>query len=412
MADRPRRAIPRKAVAVLVIVAPGQGSQTPGFLAPWLEMPGVAERLGWLSAVAGVDLVAHGTTSDADTIRDTAIAQPLIVGSGLVSLLAMFPHPSTGFARIGAGAGHSVGEITAAVGAGVLSAEQAMVFVRERGRAMAQASAVTPTGMSAVLGGEPDVVVAKAEQHGLTAANMNGAGQIVVAGTLAQLEAFAADAPEGARVRPLSVAGAFHTQHMAPAVDLLGSYARAISTHDPRINLISNADGQVMHDRVEVLRRLVSQVSSPVRWDLCMQTMADLGVTAVIEIPPAGTLTGLIKRALPGVQTLALKTPDDLDAAWALIEEHGRPSELSTQPTWRLLIAPAKGTFRLQVDAEVGDSLPAGLAVGAIETLRDTTPILAPHGGVVVEWLVHDGDPVSPGQPIVRLHPQPQEAHA
>ena len=397
---------------MLVIVAPGQGSQTPGFLAPWLELPGAAERLAWLSAVAGIDLVAHGTTSDADTIRDTAIAQPLIVGSGLISLLALFPHPSAGFARIGAGAGHSVGEITAAVGAGVLSAEQAMVFVRERGRAMAQASAVTPTGMSAVLGGDPDAVVAKAEQHGLTPANMNGAGQIVVAGTLAQLDAFAADSPEGARVRPLSVAGAFHTHHMAPAVEVLSGYARAISTHDPRINLISNADGQVLHDRTEVLRRLVSQVSNPVRWDLCMRTMGELGVTAVIEIPPAGTLTGLIKRALPNVQTLALKTPDDLDAAWSLIEEHGRPSELSTQPTWRLLIAPAKGTFRLQVDAGVGDSLPAGLAVGTIETLRDNTPIVAPHGGVVVEWLVHDGDPVSPGQPIVRLHPEPQEAHA
>lgn len=397
---------------MLVIVAPGQGAQSPGFLAPWLEVPGVRERLEWLSAVANIDLVAHGTNSDADTIRDTAVAQPLIVGAGLVSLLSLFPHPGSAFSQVGAGAGHSVGEITAAVGAGVLSAEQAMVFVRERGRAMAAASAVAQTGMSAVLGGDPEVVVAKAQEHGLTPANMNSAGQIVVAGTLDQLAAFAADAPDGARVRPLEVAGAFHTEHMAPAVGVLGRYARSISTHDPRVRLISNADGQVVHDGREVLRRLVTQVSNPVRWDLCMQTMGDLGVTAVIEIPPAGTLTGLIKRALPGVETLALKTPDDLDAAWSLIADHVSTSTLNAKPTWRLLIAPAKGTFRRSVEANVGDSLEVGVTVGTIDTLRESTPILAPHGGIVVEWLAEDGDPVSPGQPIVRLHPEAQDAIA
>ena len=389
---------------VLVVVAPGQGSQTPGFLAPWLEVPGVKDRLEWLSAVAGVDLVTHGTTSDADTIRDTAIAQPLIVGAGLVTMLSLFPHPSAAFSQIGAGAGHSVGEITASVGAGVLSAEQAMVFVRERGKGMAAASAVTATGMSAVLGGDADVVVAQAEKY--------GAGQIVVAGTLDQLAAFAADAPEGSRVRPLEVAGAFHTHHMAPAVATLGGYARSISTHDPRVKLISNADGQIVHDGREVLRRLVTQVSNPVRWDLCMQTMADLGVTAVIEIPPAGALTGMIKRALPGVETLALKSPDDLDAAWALIETHGRKSSLDSSPTWRLLIAPAKGTFRLVSQAQPGDALVARESVGSVDTLRESHEVLAPHGGTVVEWLVHDGDLVSPGQPIVRLHPEAQEAMA
>jgi len=396
---------------VLVVVAPGQGAQSPGFLSPWLELPGVRERMDWLSAVAGVDLVEHGTVSDADTIRDTAIAQPLIVGAGLVTMLSLFPHPSAAFAKIGAGAGHSVGEITAAVGAGVMTAEQAMVFVRERGRAMAAAAAVTQTGMSAVLGGDPDTVAAKAAEYGLTCANANGAGQIVVAGTVDQLQAFAADPPEGSRVRPLEVAGAFHTEHMEPAVATLARYARAISTHDPRLRLISNADGQVVHDGREVLARLVRQVSQPVRWDLCMNTMADLGVTAIIEIPPAGTLVGLAKRALPGVQTVALKTPDDLEAAWALISEHGTSSPISTQPTWRLLIAPVKGTFSQQIVAEVGDTLPVDAVVGCIDTLRDSTPITAPHGGVIVEWLVHDGDPVSPGQPIVRLHPEPQEAH-
>ena len=397
---------------MLVVVAPGQGSQSPGFLTPWLDVPGVRERLEWLSVVSGVDLVAHGTTSDADTIRDTAVAQPLIVGAGLVTLLSLFPHPGNAFSRIGAGAGHSVGEITAAVGSGVLSAEQAMVFVRERGRGMASAAAATPTGMSAVLGGEPDVVVAKATEHGLTPANMNGAGQIVVAGTLEQLAAFAADPPEGARVRPLEVAGAFHTAHMAPAVSTLSRYAKAITTHDPRIPLISNADGRVVHDGREVLKRLVSQVSNPVRWDLCMSAMGDLGVTAVIEIPPAGTLTGLVKRALPGVETLALKTPDDLPAAWKLINEHGRPANMENQPTWRLLVAPIKGSFRLGSDAQPGDDLAVDAVVGTVDTLRDSIPVVAPHGGTVVEWLVEDGDPVAPGQPIVRLHPIAQEAHA
>ena len=396
---------------MLVVVAPGQGSQSPGFLTPWLEIPGVRERLEWLSVVSGVDLVEHGTVSDAETIRDTAIAQPLLVGAGLVTLLSLFPHPGNAFARIGAGAGHSVGEITAAVGAGVLSAEQAMVFVRERGRQMAAAAAVTPTGMSAVLGGDPDVIVAKATEHGLTAANMNSAGQIVVAGTLEQLAAFAADPPEGTRVRPLEVAGAFHTHHMAPAVSVLGGYARAMTTHDPRIPLISNADGRVIHDGRDVLKRLVSQVSNPVRWDSCMSTMADLGVTAVIEIPPAGTLTGLVKRALPGVETLAVKTPDDLPAAWKLINEHGRTANMENQPTWRLLVAPIKGSFRFGIDALPGDEVPANATVGTVETLRDTIPVVAPHGGTVVEWLVEDGDPVAPGQPIVRLHPIAQEAH-
>lgn len=397
---------------MLVVVAPGQGSQSPGFLTPWLDVPGVRDRLEWLSAVSGLDLVEHGTVSDAETIRDTAVAQPLIVGAGLVTLLSLFPHPANAFSRIGAGAGHSVGEITAAVGSGVLSAEQAMVLVRERGRAMAEAAALTPTGMSAVLGGEAAVVVAKAREHGLTPANMNGAGQIVVAGTLAQLEAFAADPPEGARVRPLEVAGAFHTDHMAPAVSVLAGYARSITTHDPRIPLISNADGQIVHDGREVLGRIVTQVSNPVRWDLCMDAMRDIGVTAVIEIPPAGTLTGLIKRALPGVETLALKTPDDLPAAWRLINEHGKPAGLDTHPTWRMIVAPIKGTFHMATAAGVGHEWPVGATIGSVQTLRDTIEVIAPHGGTVVEWLVEDGDPVGPGQPVIRLHPLGQDSHA
>jgi [acyl-carrier-protein] S-malonyltransferase len=389
---------------VLVIVCPGQGSQTPGFLNPWLELPGFRDRLGWLSAVADIDLITHGTVSDAETIRDTAITQPLIVASGLVSLLALFEHPAEGFRQVGAGAGHSVGEITAAAAAGVITAEQAMVFIRERGRAMAAASAVTPTGMSAVVGGDPDEVSAALARHGLTAANVNSEGQVVAAGTMDQLAALAADPPAKARVIPLQVAGAFHTQHMAPAVDVLATYALAMTTRDPRSQLLSNADGTVVHDGREVLRRLVAQVSQPVRWDLCMQTFKDLGVTGLIEIPPAGTLANLAKRALPDVEVLALKTPDDLAAARDLVKTHGEPSPLAANPTWRLVVAPAKGTVQF-AGVEAGSNVDAGSQIAVVETLRDTYPVVAPHGGQVIEWLVEDGDPVAPGQPLLRLHP-------
>ncbi|WP_332460665.1 ACP S-malonyltransferase [Ornithinimicrobium faecis] len=307
---------------VLVIVAPGQGSQTPGFLTPWLELEGYRDRLEWLSAVAGLDLVAHGTTSDADTIRDTAVAQPLLVAAGLTSLPALFEDPADA-GLVGAWGGHSVGELTATAAAGVLSHEQAMVLVRERGRLMAEAAAATPTGMSAVLGGVPDEVASALEGHGLTPANMNGAGQVVAAGTMEQLAALSEAPPARARVIPLQVAGAFHTHHMASAVDQLQRYARAIVTLDPHTPLASNADGTIVTDGQDVLARLVSQVSNPVRWDLCMQTFADLGVTGLIELAPAGTLTGLAKRALKGIELLALKTPDDLEAARRMIREHG-----------------------------------------------------------------------------------------
>ena len=332
---------------MLAIVCPGQGSQTPGFLAPWLEVADVAERLRWLSAVAGLDLVAHGTTSDADTIRDTAVAQPLIVAAGLVALPALLPgtgQPGDAADVAGVVAGHSVGELTAAALAGVLTAEQALVLVRERGKAMADASAVTPTGMSAVLGGNPedvaaasavtptgmsavlggnpDEVTAAIAEHGLTAANMNATGQVVAAGTLEQLAALAAAPPARTRVVPLQVAGAFHTTHMAPAVDVLAGLARAITPRDPGTRLLSNADGAVVGTGGDALRRIVDQVSNPVRWDACSAALAELGVTGLLELPPAGTLAGLAKRALPGVEIVALKTPDDLPAARELVEKH------------------------------------------------------------------------------------------
>ena len=311
---------------MIVIVCPGQGSQTPGFLAPWLELPGLRNQLTALSDAAEVDLVTHGTTSDEDTIKDTAVAQPLLVGAGLIALRALGGTGEGGDAGSPAGtgalAGHSVGEITAAAAAGVLSETDAMRFVAQRGRAMAQASAATPTGMSAVLGGDPDEVLDAIERHDLTPANVNGAGQVVAAGALDALAAFAADPPARARVIPLKVAGAFHTHFMQPAV---GELRDAWSDHDvsdPGVTLVSNRDGAVVTDGRDVLDRLVAQVSNPVRWDLCMERFTDLGVTAIIELPPAGTLVGLAKRALKGVELLALKTPDDLDAARTLIKEH------------------------------------------------------------------------------------------
>jgi [acyl-carrier-protein] S-malonyltransferase len=311
---------------VLAIVAPGQGAQTPGFLSPWLAEPSFADRLEWLSAVSGMDLRHYGTEADAETIRDTAVAQPLLVAAGLLAAIELFPHPDDALALIGVVAGHSVGEITAAAGVGVLSPEQAMVLVRERGRSMAAASALTPTSMTAVVGGKPEEVLAAIERAGLTPANNNGSGQVVAAGTKDQLAALAADPPVRARLIELSVAGAFHTVHMQPAVDRLAELSRAITTGQPRTKLLSNADGQVVDDGPEVLRRIIRQVANPVRWDLCMATMADLGVTGLLELPPAGTLTGIAKRNLKGVELFALNTPDQLADAAEFVRSHGGPA--------------------------------------------------------------------------------------
>ncbi|WP_053744783.1 ACP S-malonyltransferase [Streptomyces sp. NRRL WC-3618] len=303
---------------MLVLVAPGQGAQTPGFLTPWLELPGAAERVAAWSDAIGLDLVHYGTEADADAIRDTAVAQPLLVAAGILSASAL--GAMGGDLVPGAVAGHSVGEITAAAFAGVLDDLAALTLVRKRGLAMAEAAAVTNTGMAALLGGDPEVSLAHLEKLGLTPANMNGAGQIVAAGTVEQIEALVEDKPEGVRkVVQLKVAGAFHTLHMAPAVDALAAAATSLMPGDPKITYVSNKDGQTVPDGSEVLARLVGQVANPVRWDLCMETFKALGATAIIEVCPGGTLTGLAKRALPGVKALALKTPADLDAARELI---------------------------------------------------------------------------------------------
>lgn len=396
---------------MLAILAPGQGAQVPGFLAPWLELPGVADAVAWWSAVLDLDLARLGTTADADEIKDTAIAQPLIVGAGLAAAATIFDNPTPQsaldqlLANVGVVAGHSVGELTAAAVAGVLSAESALVLVRERGRAMAKAAATTETGMTAVLGGEPKAVLERLTELGLTPANINGAGQVVAAGTMEQLAALAANPPEGTRLRPLAVAGAFHTSHMAPAVGRLRELAVAVPSFEPGARLVQNADGVVVQHGPDFVGRLVDQVAAPVRWDACMKTLANLGVTAVIELPPAGTLVGLVKRALPGVETLALKTPDDLDAARALIEKHQHVIEFTATPSWRLLVAPLAGTFEA-APTNAGDNLEPGAVLGRVVTKREAQDIVAAHGGTLVEWLVEDGDPVSPGQPLARLHPE------
>ncbi|MFD5297286.1 ACP S-malonyltransferase [Streptomyces mutabilis] len=307
---------------MLVLVAPGQGAQTPGFLTDWLALPGAADRVAAWSDAIGLDLAHYGTKADADEIRDTSVAQPLLVAAGLLSAAALGDISEI---APGAVAGHSVGEITAAAFAGVLDDTAALALVRKRGLAMAEAAAVTETGMSALLGGDPEVSVAHLEKLGLTPANVNGAGQIVAAGTMEQLAALNEDKPEGVRkIVPLKVAGAFHTHHMAPAVDRLAEAAKALTPADPKVTYVSNKDGQAVASGTEVLERLVGQVANPVRWDRCMETFQELGVNALIEVCPGGTLTGLAKRALPGVKTLALKTPADLDAARELVAEHAQ----------------------------------------------------------------------------------------
>ena len=307
---------------MLIIVAPGQGSQTPGMLTPWLENEAFADIIDQASAATGLDLRLHGTLSDADTIRDTAIAQPLIVAAGLGSLAAAAATTGFPITAADAVAGHSVGEITAAAATGVLSLKDALELVAVRGRAMADAAAVVQTGMAAVLGGERDEVVSTLAKQGLVAANENGAKQIVAAGTLEQLEALSAQPPAGARVRPLQVAGAFHTQFMASATDAVCQVSTGMTTQAPSVQLVSNRGGEIVVDGVDFVARLVSQVSSPVRWDLCMETFEQLGVTGLIELFPGGTLTGIAKRALLGVELLALTSPEDLQQLPDFVSRH------------------------------------------------------------------------------------------
>lgn len=305
---------------MLAVLSPGQGSQKPGFLSPWLELPGAEARLRWFSVLAGVDLIHLGTEAGPDEIKDTARTQPLLVAA---ALLAGDHLPMQDVAVV---AGHSVGELGAAALAGVFPPEAAITLAGVRGREMAAACALEPTGMSAVLGGDADAVVAAIEEHGLHPANRNGAGQIVAAGALDALAKFGAEPPAATRVRALAVAGAFHTPYMAPAERALDAVAGGVTVTDPARTLLSNRDGAAVAQGREMMQRLVQQVTAPVRWDLVMGTLRDLGVTGIIELPPAGTLAGLVKRELKGehaAEIVTLNTPDDLPAARDLIARHG-----------------------------------------------------------------------------------------
>lgn len=303
---------------MIVIVAPGQGSQTPGFLEPWLAEPRLRSQLEGISDAIGMDLVAHGTVSDADTIRDTAVAQPLIVAAGLLTLSALLADGRR--ERVGGVAGHSVGELTAAAAAGILSEADAMTLVRERGKAMADAAALEPTGMSAVIGGDEAALLERLAELGLSPANFNGGGQLVVAGPLDALAVLAEQPVPGTRVIPLQVAGAFHTSYMQPAVAHLEQVAAGLEQHDPTLPIFTNRDGSRVESGEHFVQLLVGQVSSPVRWDLTMDSLAAAGVTGIVELAPAGALVGLAKRGLRGVPAVAVKTPDDLPAAIDLIE--------------------------------------------------------------------------------------------
>lgn len=302
---------------MIVVVAPGQGSQTPGFLSPWLIEPVFRATVERYSEAAGIDLIAHGTESDADTIRDTAVAQPLIVAASLLSASALLDGRRD---QVGAVAGHSVGEFAAAALTGVLTDEEALRLVRERGLAMSDAAALVPTGMSAVVGGDGEALAARLTELGLEAANVNGGGQTVVAGEIRNLEALAADPVPGSRVIPLQVAGAFHTSYMSAAVERVRDAAASVVAGDPSIRLYTNRDGSTVDSGAAFLDLLVGQISSPVRWDACMESMARDGVTGIIELLPGGALTGLAKRGLRGIPSVALKTPDDLPAAIEMLE--------------------------------------------------------------------------------------------
>ncbi|WP_280268638.1 ACP S-malonyltransferase [Nocardia wallacei] len=296
---------------MIALYAPGQGSQTPGMLAPWLDLPGARDRLELWSKASGLDLVQLGTTATADDIKDTAVTQPLVVAAALLAFAEISENAVPADTIV---AGHSVGEFAAAAVAGVLSPDEAVTLAAIRGAEMAKACALEPTGMSAVLGGDEAAVLDRLAELDLIPANRNAAGQIVAAGRLDALAELAANPPEKARIRALPVAGAFHTAFMAPAQDAVTEAISQITAGEPTRTLLSNYDGKPVSSGKDAIEKLAAQVTRPVRWDLCTETVRAAGVSGVAELPPAGTLVGIAKRELKGTPNLALKTPEDIPA--------------------------------------------------------------------------------------------------
>lgn len=381
---------------MLIVVFPGQGAQAPGMLAPWLALPGVAEQVGGWSAAAGVDLVEAGTTAGRDALRDTAVAQPVLAALALVSAGA-----ALGEAVPGAVCGHSVGELPALAVAGVLAADEVVRLAGLRGRLMAEASAAAPSGMAAVLGGLRDDVVTRAAAAGLSVATVNGSAQVVVGGPLAALDAFTADPPPGSRVRRLDVAGAFHTDAMAPAA---GGFASALAALRPTPALcpvLANADGAAVTEGAALLARLVTQLTGPVRFDRCVEAMAALGVTGVLEVAPGGTLAPLLTRALPGAEVVALRSPEDLDTARALVAAHAAAGPEQPDVDFSLVSSPESGIVDLLLTT--GAHCRPGQPVAVVSARSGSLHIGAPAGGLLREWLVSPGDPVRAGQPLAVL---------
>ena len=281
-------------------------------LAPWLELPGAADQIAAWSQISGLDLAKLGTTATADEITDTAVTQPLVVAATLLANAELVKRRVLAHTKTVV-AGHSIGEIAAYAIAGVISADDAVKLAAVRGAEMAKACAAEPTGMAAVLGGDEAEVLARLEALDLIPANRNAVGQIVAAGAVAALEKLAEDPPAKARVRQLATAGAFHTHYMASALDGYAAAAAGVATAEPTTTLLSNADGRPVSSAADAMEKLVAQLTRPVRWDLCNAYLAQADVTAIVEFPPAGALTGIAKRELRGVATHAVNTPADLD---------------------------------------------------------------------------------------------------
>ncbi|MBK5305369.1 MAG: acyltransferase domain-containing protein [Frankiaceae bacterium] len=372
---------------MVALLSPGQGSQSAGMLLPWLTLPGAAESVVRWSGLVGFDLAQAGTTWADDAIRDTAVAQPLLTATALLSARALL-----GEAVPDVVCGHSIGELPALAVAGVLTDDEVVALAARRGRAMAAAALRAPTGMAAVLGGDADVVRAAAAQHGLEVATVNVAGQLVVGGPVTALDALAASPPAGARVRRLDVAGAFHTSAMAPARADFDAALDALAPGAPRTTVIANRDGAVLADGRDALNRLGDQLTSAVRFDLCLGTLATLGVRGGVELAPGGTLTAVAKRALPGVELVALRTPDDLPAARALLHHAGEHQPVG----WRALPSPDSGIVDPLL--AVGDAVGIGTPVAVVSGRSGASTVLAPVPGTVTEWLVSAGDPVRAGQ--------------